>query len=181
MADAAVQSALRALDTPSLPRRPLTQPPNSLLWVDACTLVDEATLRAAVPGLDTGRRDKTEGGWSCEWGGGMAVADPPTVDVFIARVPPPASRVDASSGDSATTIGGRSALVEPGLWSLTPRLRPFCRVEVPQRSFQGTYDRPEVEEVPVDVHLTVATPSEAQCAAATTIAQAIVAKLPPAS
>jgi eukaryotic-like serine/threonine-protein kinase len=35
VADAGVQVALRALNTPSLPRRALAGPPNSLLWLDA--------------------------------------------------------------------------------------------------------------------------------------------------
>jgi eukaryotic-like serine/threonine-protein kinase len=169
VADAAVQVVLRALDTPSLPRRNLTTPPNSLAGIDACTLVDEATLRT-IPGLEPDKRIRTEGTWSCEWGDDPQVADPPVVSIVMDRGVLP-------TGDAAT-IAGRAATVD-STYSDSEGIT--CRIALTQRSYQSIYDEPRIEVLLVSVRLNVAALPDAQCAVARTIAEAAAAKLPPPS
>src|SRR5262249_7687935 len=76
--DAAGQDARRLPNAPGRPGRNLAGPPNSLLWVDTCTLGDDAALRG-VPGLNASRRERHQGGWYCEWGNDPVLADPPSV------------------------------------------------------------------------------------------------------
>lgn len=168
VADAAVQVAERALYTTTLPRRNVTAPPNSLFRVDACTLVDEAALRA-IPGLDPNRRERPQGIWSCVWGEDPRVADPPAVSIFMGYGP--------ETTGQPTTIGGRAGTVDSNYWEGNR----VCRLSLTQRSYQGVYDRPRTELLFVLVHLNAAAPPDAQCAAATTIAEAAAARLPPPS
>lgn len=169
IADAAAQIAARTLSSSVLPRRNVAGPPNSLVWVDACTLLDDATLHA-VPGLDTARRDRPQGFWSCEWGDDPRVADPPTVSIYMGYGP--------KTTGQATTVGGRAATVDNNHWDGE---NMGCRIALTQRSYQGTYDKPRTELLFVAVHLNAAAPPDAQCAVATTIAGAAAAKLPPPS
>ncbi|MBO0874435.1 MAG: hypothetical protein J2P19_13670 [Pseudonocardia sp.] len=168
-ADAAAQIAARILNRSELPRRNVTGPSNSLLWVDACALLDDAALHT-VPGLNTARRDRSQGFWSCKWGGDPQVADPPTVSIYMGHGP-------ETTGE-ATTVGGRAALMDKNRWDGES---VGCRIAMTQRSYRGTYDEPRTEVLFVAVHLNAAAPPDAQCAAATTIAGAVVAKLPPPS
>jgi hypothetical protein len=139
----------------------LAGPPNSLLWLDACNLGDEAALRA-VPGLNTARRERSEGGWFCSWGRDPALADPPYTEISIYRSQPLTGQT--------TLIGGRSATVN--------KRSGTCEVVLAQRTFQGVFGESRVETLYVNVHLIGSTP-EAQCDAATKVAEAAAAKLPP--
>ncbi|WP_037062734.1 hypothetical protein [Pseudonocardia acaciae] len=162
VSDAAVQVAAAALDGPALPRRTVTGPPNSLVWLEACNLADESTLRA-VPGINPAVRDRLNAGWGCEWGNDAALADAPFVQMFVTRDIPLAGEV--------RTIGGRSATVAPdGAAS--------CIVRLAQRTFQGSFDQPTVELLYVSVYLP-RSPTGSACTAATTVAEAAAAKLPP--
>ncbi|MBO0874436.1 MAG: hypothetical protein J2P19_13675, partial [Pseudonocardia sp.] len=125
VADAAVQEAMRVLTTPDRPQRNLTGPPNSLIWVDTCTLGDDQALRG-VPGLNVGRREWNEAGWYCEWGNDPVLADPPSVDIYVSGSRPLTGQTK--------TIGGRAAVVTPA--------QTGCTVTLAQRSFQGIFDEP---------------------------------------
>src|SRR5262249_38626521 len=144
--------------------------PNSLVGVDACALVDEPTLRT-IPGLQLDQRIRPDGTWSCEWGEGPHVADPPIVWISMSR------DFSLPSGD-ATTIRGRAATVDS---ASSDADGISCQIALTQRSYQGIYDDPQVDMLLVVVHLNVAAPPDAQCTAARTIAEAAAAKLPPSS
>lgn len=159
--DAAVQDTVRLLNVPGRPHRNLAGPPNSLIWVDACTLGDAAALQG-VPGLNVSRRERQEGGWYCEWGNDPVLADPPSVDIYVSGRRPLTGQTQ--------TIGGRAATVTPA--------QAGCTVTLAQRSFQGVFDEPRTEALIVQVYAKT-TSSDALCASATAIAGAAAAKLPP--
>jgi eukaryotic-like serine/threonine-protein kinase len=159
--DAAVQDAVRLLNAPNRPRRNLAGPPNSLIWVDACTLGDAAALQR-VPGLNVGLRERQEGGWYCEWGNDPVLADPPSVDIYVSGRRPLTGQTQ--------TIGGRAATVTPA--------QTGCTVMLAQRPFQGVFDEPRTEVLVVQVYAKT-TSSDALCTSATAIAEAAATKLPP--
>ncbi|WP_028926829.1 hypothetical protein [Pseudonocardia acaciae] len=161
--DAAVRIAARALDGPTLPRRPIAGPPNSLVWLDACNLGDERTLRS-LPGLNVNLRERSYGGWGCSWGYDGALANPPPYVRFLVM------RDEPLSGETKV-IGGRTATV-------VPSGDTTCVVRIAQRSYQGVFDQPRVETLYVNVFLPLAQPGVA-CSAATSLAEAASAKLPP--
>lgn len=168
VADTAVLQVLPRLTSGSLPRRTLAGPPNSLAWVDHCTLLDDATLRS-IPGLRVDARDSLNGGTVCEWGDDdPGIADPPLVSVY-------ASRTGSVSGKSIS-INSREGAIRP---TIAKGPRVYCRVSLIQRSFPGPSGEPLYELLNVQVHLTVATAADAQCAVATEIAEIATAKLPP--
>lgn len=159
--DAAVQDALRVLNAPDRPKRNLTGPPNSLIWVDTCSLGDDQALRG-VPGLNVARRERIEGGWYCEWGNDPVLADPPSAHIYVSGSRPLTGQTK--------TIGGRAATVAPA--------QAGCTVTLAQRSFQGMFDEPRTETLVVNVYAKTAS-SDALCTSATAIAEAAATKLPP--
>jgi hypothetical protein len=66
VADAATDNALGVVVAGPVPRRPAPFDPGSLAMVDACGLLDAATV-ATVPGLETVDPDAGVAGWDCDW------------------------------------------------------------------------------------------------------------------
>jgi eukaryotic-like serine/threonine-protein kinase len=66
VADVATETALAVLDRGSVPRRPAPFELGSLAAVDACGLLDAATV-ATVPGLQAVQPDPGFAGWGCDW------------------------------------------------------------------------------------------------------------------
>lgn len=164
LADVGIDSVLAALRASSLPRRPLTGPANSLVWInDACSLGDDGALRA-IPGLDATRERRQMAGWECVWGADPTRAQPPTARILLANTYP--------SAPPTTVIAGRTATV------LTRGTR-LCAVELVQRSYTGTSGESRVEAMQVAVDLGDSPPPGASCPAlAAGIAVAAAGKLP---
>ncbi|WP_156935365.1 hypothetical protein [Pseudonocardia spinosispora] len=166
LTDAAVPGVLGALSTPNLPRRKPAGPPNSIVGLTACALGDDAALRA-VPGLDVGRREPQYGDWECEWGDSVT-DDASTAQIRLTR--------DIQQQPWPGTLSGRSSQTFPSDPGESPS---SCSVDLVQRTFPGPNSRTVAELLVVTVHITKAPSPDAQCAAATAIAQAAAAKLPP--
>jgi serine/threonine-protein kinase len=66
VADVATDTALAVLAAGPVPRRSTPFDPASLAMVDACGLLDTATV-ATVPGLETAEADPGIAGWDCDW------------------------------------------------------------------------------------------------------------------
>jgi hypothetical protein len=66
VADVVTETALATLVRGPVPRRPAPFAPGSLATVDACGLLDAATV-ATVPGLETAEPDPGFAGWYCDW------------------------------------------------------------------------------------------------------------------
>jgi serine/threonine-protein kinase len=66
VADVATDTALAVLAAGPVPRRSAPFDPGSLAMVDACGLLDAATV-ATVPGLETVDPDPGFAGWDCDW------------------------------------------------------------------------------------------------------------------
>ncbi|MEV8610829.1 serine/threonine-protein kinase [Amycolatopsis sp. NPDC051373] len=104
MSDAVVGDAYARVVRGPIARRAQPFPPASLARVDACTLVDDATLRrVAGPDYPT---DRYFANWACSWG-----EDAESVDLYYDRQWPLAT--DPPDGQTPTTVGGRRAYVDP--------------------------------------------------------------------
>lgn len=169
IADAGTTTAASALTTRNLRSRATTEPPNSLRYVDACSLLD-ATALTQVPEVDAARRDPGFGGWDCEWGRDPAFVSPPSAHVVFWR--------SAPLTEQPTQISDRSAVVTPRGFSDE---QGTCVVELVHRSYTGESGQPRVETVDVEVSLGTQRSAEAACQAATKLAAVIAARLPPAS
>ncbi|MBL1065269.1 serine/threonine-protein kinase [Streptomyces sp. 7-21] len=69
VADEAARAAATTLASGPLPRRSPPYPDSSLVWQNACDLVDD-DAPSAVPGLAGQEPETGVAGWSCEWTGG---------------------------------------------------------------------------------------------------------------
>ncbi|MFD5318342.1 serine/threonine-protein kinase [Streptomyces sp. NPDC127098] len=160
LADVAVDTAAGALNAAldadgELPRRLL--PENSLARLDACTLVDERRLSAAVPGVDALDPRTGWGRWDCEWRS--------TTQDLRLRLRFDQNRPLTGGDGAPTRLGDRLAFVTPeGEGAGT------CLVRVEHRSFTGNGGHPKLELL----HLAVAggEPVDQLCERATTAAAA---------
>ncbi len=66
LADAATDHVIGVLDDHQVPRRTSTPAADSLVRLDACTLLDAADLRR-LPGVRVEDRDRGFGSWECDW------------------------------------------------------------------------------------------------------------------
>ncbi|MFE3175231.1 serine/threonine-protein kinase [Amycolatopsis sp. NPDC059235] len=104
MSDAVVGDAYARVARGPIARRAEPFQPGSLARTDACTLVDEATLRRTVgPDYPV---DRHFANWACSWG-----HDAKSVDLYYDRQWPLAE--DPPDGQTRTTVGGRVAYVDP--------------------------------------------------------------------
>jgi hypothetical protein len=105
MADAAARRAAEVLETADGPlrRRSPELPDESLVWQDACAVVDRDTLAAADLGV--AEADDDFGGWSCSW---PAPSDGWAEVGFNRDVP-----LEAEDGEPIR-LSGRDAAVRPG-------------------------------------------------------------------
>jgi eukaryotic-like serine/threonine-protein kinase len=126
IADTAAQHAAGVLNQGPVPRRPEDYPDNSLVWRDACDLLDAQALSDVVPGLGDSEPDPGVADWSCEWSGGD---DEPEAELSFFREQPPKSEED---GGYLGQLSGHDAFVEEeGDGSET------CTVFVEHRQYPG--------------------------------------------
>jgi hypothetical protein len=172
MSDAVVGDAYARVARAPIPRRTQVFDAASLARVDACTLVDDATLRQAVgPGYPT---DRYFANWACSWG-----EDTKSIDLYYDRQWPLAE--DPPSDQTRTTLHGHDAYVDPH----DKDDRDGCGVTIVYRTYtpklaplDGT---PVHRDEVVLVDYTDASRKgdlEAICATAKTVAAAVAAKLP---
>ncbi|MFI5612756.1 serine/threonine-protein kinase [Amycolatopsis sp. NPDC051903] len=171
MADAVVGDAYARAVRGPIARRAQPFPPASLARVDACTLVDDATLRRfAGPDHPI---DRHFGNWACSWG-----HDAESVDLYYDRQWPLAA--DPPEGQTRTTAGGRPAYVDPH-----EDEGDTCDVTVDYRTYTPAI--PSLKGTPAqrDETVLVEYTDEANkghldviCASAQSIAEVVAARLP---
>ncbi|MBH5335468.1 hypothetical protein IHE55_11945 [Streptomyces pactum] len=129
LADAAVEHAVRRLNTGPVPRRPAAPPRDSLAHLNACRLLDPATAERAT-GHPLGRPDAGIGGWDCAWHGGAGG--------FFVEVD--FDRDDGLGPDDGrpTVLAGRTAYVETGSGG-------SCVVRTGYRTYRNMDNRPTTE------------------------------------
>jgi hypothetical protein len=161
VADVATETALAVLVRGPVPRRPVPFDPASLAMVDACGLLDAATV-AKVPGLETIVPDPGFGGWSCDW---ENVATGASVAVSYDR-----NKGISKSAGNRTRIAGRDAA------SRADQDGAGCDVTVLHRAYTDPSGDPadELLIVKADQATRVADP----CARAVAIATVAVEHLP---
>jgi eukaryotic-like serine/threonine-protein kinase len=169
VADVATETALAVLARGTVPRRPVPFDPGSLAVVDACGLLDTATV-ATVPGLEAVQADPAFAGWGCDW-----EIPPPTP-----TTPPGASiavEYDRNRGlgnnpGRPMQIAGRQAAAKADADGLG------CDVTIVHRTYTDPDGKPsdELLLVKVDQAARVADP----CARAIAIATVAVRRLPAA-
>ncbi len=167
--EAVLSGVLAKLANGPLPRR-AELPVGSLVRVDACGLLDDATT-TGVLGRST-PPDRGFGGWGCTW-----EHDPRTISVEFSREWPVEADEDVP-GDRIQ-VGNRNAVVAPVQGG-----HPECAVTVVHRRYtpalpvlRGT--PPDREEVAVvSVEDTSAATGDALCGTARSLAEALVRRLP---
>ncbi|MFE3599658.1 serine/threonine-protein kinase [Streptomyces sp. NPDC059142] len=165
LADAATDHAVGVLDDAPVPRRSSQPAANSLARVDACALLDPATLRQ-IPGVDARNQRRGFGSWSCGW----------TSDDGDSEVRVEYSR-DSSMGDEGTPtdIAGTKGYLWPQESS-----DDSCDVRTPHRTYTNSTGDRTIELL----HLTVYSPQpiDQLCnsakALAATITRNIAERLP---
>ncbi|MBB1154537.1 serine/threonine-protein kinase [Amycolatopsis dendrobii] len=171
MADAVVGDAYARVARGPVARRAQPFQPGSLARTDACTLVDDATLRRTVgPDYPV---DRHFANWACSWG-----HDAKSVDLYYDRQWPLAE--DPPDGQTRTTAGGRLAYVDPH-----EREGDTCDVTVVYRTYSPAL--PSLEGTPQqrDEVVLVEITDEANkgnlaavCDTAKSVAATVAARLP---
>lgn len=168
MADVAARTASETLgraraEQRTVPRREPPAPDVSLLWLDACRLLDAQALEI-VPGIDAGDPEVDFGNWDCEW-----YSTTRDIEVGLRY-----DRHQPLSGDdgTATRLAGRDAFVSPEYDG-----EDTCTVRVEYREYRDENGQKAVELL----YLTVAgddEPQDEQCAMATDLAETAAGELP---
>jgi hypothetical protein len=173
MSDAVVGDAYAKVVSGPIARRAQAFPPGSLATIDACTLVDDATLRqTAGPDYPV---DRYFGNWACAWG-----HDAESVDLYYDRQWPLAT--NPPDGQTRTTAGGRLAYVDPhesdgNTCDVTVRYRTYTPVLPALEGTPGQRDEVVLVEFTDDAnqgHLDVI------CARAQSLATVVASRLPAA-
>jgi eukaryotic-like serine/threonine-protein kinase len=169
VADVATDTALAVLARGTVPRRAAPFEPGSLAVVDACGLLDAATV-ATVQGLETIQPDPGFAGWGCDWETVPAVppAPPgPSISIEYDR-----NRGLGNNAGNPMKIAGRDAAAKVDGDGLG------CDVTVLHRPYLAPDGRPsdELLIVKVDQATRVANP----CTRAIAIATVAVERLPAA-
>ena len=163
VADVGTDIALEALARGPVPRRPVPFDPTSLATVDACGLLDAATV-ATVPGLETAEPNPGLAGWECDWKSPTSDA---VVDIYYDRH----QGLDEDDG-TRTQIAGRDAVVDPD------EDAAGCDVTVLHRSYLDRRGAPSDELLNVEVE---GVPGVGDvCALTTAVATVAVERLPAA-
>jgi hypothetical protein len=163
VADVATDTALSGLARGPVPRRPVPFDPTSLAVVDACGLLDAATV-ATVPGLETAEPDQGFAGWDCDW---ETPAPGSAITIYYDR-----NQGLDDDGGSRTRIAGRDAVV---------RLdddASQCDVSVLHRSYLDPRGDPSDELLNVEVEVEQEVD---RCALAIAVAMVAVERLPAAA
>jgi hypothetical protein len=163
VADVATDTALAVLTGGPVPRRSAPFDPRSLAMVDACGLLDPATV-AKVPGLETVQPDPGFAGWDCDW---ENVASGASIEVSYDRD----EGISPNAGEPMR-IAGRDAA------ALADQDGAGCDVTVLYRSYTDPSGDPadELLIVKVDQATRIADP----CAQGVAVATVAVEHLPAA-
>ncbi len=171
IADVVTETALTVLVRGPVPRREAPFDPGSLAVVDACGLLDPATV-ATVPGLETAEPDPSFAGWGCDW-------ELPAPPLPPGAVPPPAASIEVTydrnrgisrNAGNPIKVAGRDAASRPAEDGVG------CDVTVRHRAYtdQRGYPSDELLIVKVDHASRVTNP----CARSVAIATVAVERLP---
>lgn len=162
IADTAVNSAIPVMSRGTLPRRRTRPPSASLIWSDACALVDPKTL-SLFPGVDALHPTVEFGTWECHWK--STTSD----DTLLVRFDQSGS-LSAKDG-RPTKLGGHDAFVKSNDYS-----PDSCQVRVLQRRFKVS-GKEKTEQLLVVLEGKAETAAQ-RCRTATAIAGSAAAKLP---
>jgi tRNA A-37 threonylcarbamoyl transferase component Bud32 len=163
VADVATSMASKVLDTKGIPRRSSPFPADSLAKLDACALLDTATL-SHVSKVDAPTVSPGFGNWGCKWD---STDSDNAVFVVFDQGQPPASPDDGHQ----VKVSGHSAFVLTDDYA-----QDTCQARVVDRSFTNANGDQAAETVLVVVY--GKGPSSGLCAPATQLAGAVAAKLP---
>jgi hypothetical protein len=161
-ASAEASYATAVLSHPPIPRRASRWPAASLANVDACGVIDAATL-AKQPGFGRPAATAGFGRWKCEY-------DDETAPLSLAVRFTRNSTLTADDGQP-TTLSGRRAFVDPEVDG--PKT---CLVSVVHRAYRNA-DGDAREEV-VQVEVDGSRPNAELCSRATSLASVVAARLP---
>ncbi|WP_326837450.1 serine/threonine-protein kinase [Amycolatopsis rhabdoformis] len=171
MSDAVVGDAYARVVGGPIARRAQPFPSASLALVDACSLVDDATLRrVAGPGYPT---DRYFANWACSWG-----EDAESVDLYYDRQWPLAT--DPPDGQTRVVVGGRTAYVDPhdddgDVCDVTVVYRTYTPVLPTVKGTPAQRDEVVLVEYTDDAHQG---DLDAICATAKSIAAVVAQRLP---
>ncbi|WLW55320.1 serine/threonine-protein kinase [Streptomyces sp. YU58] len=135
VAQKAARSAAEDLDRGPLPRRSPGYPRTSLVWANACDLLDTKAL-SVVPGLRTDVPDVGVADWSCEWTSDVDELD--TEITFFRDQPRSAKK------GTTRTLSGYRTVVEPDD-------ADTCSAFVEYRRYTGQDSETAAEMVRLDV------------------------------
>ncbi len=169
MADVLTDGAVTVLREGQIPRRPTPFPAESLANVDACALLTKADLTAAV-GENRFVPERSFGRWICYW-----QREDIEVDVSFIRTYP---QTPGEDDGELVKIGDRDAFVEMDTAGDTGN--PVCDLDIVHRKYRNDdpVNKEWEEVVVVNVEIGAAGQPDTLCAAATTLATAIVDRLP---
>ncbi|MCK2242904.1 MULTISPECIES: serine/threonine-protein kinase [unclassified Crossiella] len=157
MAETLTTGVLQVLTQGQVKRRPTEAPENSLVRLEACTLVTRAELS---PLIGAAEADPGFGDWDCEWVRGRR-----EVKVEFDRRPPLAEKK-----------GGRRVDLGAGVEGVVDPDRESCQVVIPHRPMSDSAGRPMLEVV--RLHLRDAQPGETLCQPLIELAKAVAGRLP---
>ncbi len=171
VADVATETALAVLVRGTVPRRPAPFDPGSLAVVDACGLLDTATV-ATVPGLETAKADPGFAGWGCDWEVPAPAPTPTAPPAASITVEYDRNRGLGNNAGRPMQIAGREAAAKVDGDGLG------CDVTILHRPYTDPAGKPsdELLIVKVDQATRVANP----CTRAIAIATVAVERLPAA-
>ncbi|MGW4485208.1 serine/threonine-protein kinase [Amycolatopsis sp. NPDC004368] len=164
-ADVAVASATKVLAVAGVPARATPVPAGSLAKVDACALLDSATLGSGAGVTAPVQVVPGYGNWTCD---GDSSASSRAVTVIFDRDQPP----DGDSGQLVRVSGHDAYLATDDFADDT------CQALLVYRRYTDAQGEAAVEQIKVVVHGDP--PSEGLCAPATSLAGDVVSKLPQA-
>lgn len=159
MADAVTSGAMIVLGGGKIPRRDQDPAPDALIRLEACALVTEAEAAAAVGGHTAA--DPGFGNWECDW---ERVRRKLTV-IFDRNQP-------GGLDGTKLTLSGHTAYVDPDGFG-----KGTCDVSIVHRPYLDLNAKQMVELVRVVIRDDL--PGEQLCAAATTVARQVAARLSP--
>ncbi|MFF0726110.1 serine/threonine-protein kinase [Streptomyces sp. NPDC004134] len=160
VAERAAVGAAEVLDAGPIPRRTSAYPQTSLVWGNACELLD-ATALSAVPGLRADVPDAAIANWGCEWSS--------TIDELDAGVSFFRDQPSSAQDGTVLTLSGYRTVVKPNDEGDT------CSALVEHHRYKGQDAVTAAEMVRLDVH--GERPTEDLCGMAEDLAASAAARL----
>ncbi|UED84699.1 serine/threonine-protein kinase [Streptomyces profundus] len=164
VADAVANGVASVLNEGPVPRRATPFPDSSLVWADACALLDQDAL-SVVPGLDVDDPEAGVESWDCEWSGDT---DRLETEVSFHRDQP-----KNAPEERRLRLSGYDAFVTP-----EGNGEETCTVFVEYRRYGG--QNAETYAEMVRLYVGGRRPMDELCAMASDLAASAAAELPPA-